>query len=104
VGLRDGRRDEGCPHGQHALLVGRPLRRSAPRARRLLVQPEDRRGRAGAPRMVPTVLDLFGVPVPAYMQGRRLFGWRPGAPRPGVDRGDGIELPPARPPVHEVRA
>jgi predicted AlkP superfamily phosphohydrolase/phosphomutase len=40
-----------------------------------------------APRLIdmaPTVLDLFGVPVPAYMQGRPLFVERPAPPsKPG---------------------
>jgi predicted AlkP superfamily phosphohydrolase/phosphomutase len=30
--------------------------------------------------MAPTVLDLFGVPIPAYMQGRPLFGDKPVQP------------------------
>ena len=29
--------------------------------------------------MAPTVLDLFGVPIPAYMQGRPLFAAAPRA-------------------------
>ncbi|TAJ21714.1 MAG: hypothetical protein EPO68_04230, partial [Planctomycetota bacterium] len=48
--LRDGRGVEGRVHRQHEELVGRPLRRSAPRARRVLVQPQDRRRRSGAAR------------------------------------------------------
>jgi len=54
--------------------------------------------------LAPTVLDLFGVPVPGYMQGRRLFSEGLERHRPGSDRGDGVPLPPSRPHVHEVRA
>lgn len=47
--------------------------------------------------MAPTILDLFGVPVPSYMQGRPLFG-APGAPT----------VPPARtratPAPQEIRS
>lgn len=34
--------------------------------------------------MAPTVLDVFGVEIPAYMQGRSLFGERPAPPQPAA--------------------
>ena len=34
--------------------------------------------------MAPTMLDLFGVPIPNYMQGRPLFGTAPA--KPAVER------------------
>jgi predicted AlkP superfamily phosphohydrolase/phosphomutase len=53
--------------------------------------------------LAPTILDLFGVPVPGYMQGRPLFGGRPADGAPAPHR-RGVELPADRPHVHEVRA
>lgn len=62
----------------------------------------NRRIDAASPALVdiaPTILDLFGVPIPGYMQGRPLFG---AAGARGADQeARGV---PARSPAQEVRA
>ena len=53
--------------------------------------------------LAPTILDLFGVPVPGYMQGRTLFGSTPAAPaRVGLE-GAHARRDADRPALSEVR-
>ena len=55
-------------------LVGRPLRRSAPRAGRVLLQPQHRdREPAPGGHRPPASCDLFGQEIPGYMQGEMIF-------------------------------
>ena len=81
----DGHRPDdrsGLPR-QHQGLERRPLRRSVGRPRRAVLQP--RRSRPSNPRLLdigPTVLRLFGVPVPDHMDGKPLTIGRRAAHEP----------------------